>query len=83
MVCSHLAPTWSDTCTDHSDLAEGPSDIPFSDTYPIPKPLTKGDLEKLEDAFVAAIERCKKIGCMRVLIVGKGFFLIYTFKLTL
>ncbi|KAH8119859.1 FMN-linked oxidoreductase [Phellopilus nigrolimitatus] len=41
---------------------DGPSDIPFSDTYPTPRPLVEGSLKKIEDAFVAATERCKVLG---------------------
>ncbi|THH07353.1 hypothetical protein EW145_g3437 [Phellinidium pouzarii] len=41
---------------------DGPSDIPFSDLYPIPKPLTEEGLKTIEDGFVAAIKRCKIIG---------------------
>ncbi|KLO20688.1 NADH:flavin oxidoreductase 2 [Schizopora paradoxa] len=40
----------------------GPSTIPFADNYPKPKALSKSDLDGLDDAFLAAVERCKRIG---------------------
>ncbi|KAI0697546.1 FMN-linked oxidoreductase [Cytidiella melzeri] len=39
-----------------------PSNVPFADDYPLPKEMTKEDLDRVEQAFVAATERCKKIG---------------------
>lgn len=42
---------------------DGPSDIPFHDTFPTPRPLTEEGLKAIEDGFVAAIKRCKTIGC--------------------
>lgn len=40
-----------------------PSEIPFSDQYPKPKALDEEGFKKIDDAFVAAIERCRKVGC--------------------
>jgi len=41
-----------------------PSAIPFHErSYPHPKALTKAQILEIEDAFVAAVERCKAIGC--------------------
>ncbi|TDL28026.1 FMN-linked oxidoreductase [Rickenella mellea] len=40
----------------------GPSEIPFSDKYPAPKPLTNENMTLLGEKLVAAIERCKKAG---------------------
>jgi len=40
----------------------GPSDIPFSADYPKPIPITKDDIQRVEDAWIAAVERCKQIG---------------------
>ncbi|KAJ7925973.1 hypothetical protein B0H13DRAFT_2229550 [Mycena leptocephala] len=42
----------------------GPSAIPFSETYPHPKEMTEEDMQYVEDAFVAAVKRCKEIGCI-------------------
>lgn len=43
-----------------------PSAIPYSDTYPKPKELTKEGMKRIEDAFVAAVHRCKEAGCERI-----------------
>lgn len=45
-------------------LVIGPSDIPFAEDYPKPKAMTAEDLARVEQGFVDAVERCKKIGCM-------------------
>lgn len=39
------------------------SDIPFGDDYPVPKEMSNEEMDRVEAAFVAAVERCKKIGC--------------------
>jgi len=44
------------------DNVYGPSDIPFNNEYPKPIPMTKDDLQRVEDAFVTAVERCKRVG---------------------
>ncbi|KIJ66308.1 hypothetical protein HYDPIDRAFT_109302 [Hydnomerulius pinastri MD-312] len=44
------------------DNVYGPSEIPFSDTYPKPKAMTEDNIKYVEDAFLAAVERSKKIG---------------------
>ena len=43
-------------------IVYGPSDIPFSDDYPKPIAMTKEDIQRVEDAYIATVERCKKIG---------------------
>jgi 2,4-dienoyl-CoA reductase-like NADH-dependent reductase (Old Yellow Enzyme family) len=40
-----------------------PSEVPFSDTFPKTKALDEAGLKRIEEAFVAAIERCKQAGC--------------------
>ncbi|KAJ6520018.1 putative NADH:flavin oxidoreductase 2 [Mycena sanguinolenta] len=40
----------------------GPSAIPWSDTYPNPKAMTEEDMQYVEDAFAAAVKRCREIG---------------------
>lgn len=54
--------SWTQHVTER-DAVYGPSDIPFSDSFPIPKPLTDSDMERVDAAFVSSLERCKKIGC--------------------
>ena len=44
-------------------LVHAASNIPFNDVYPKPKALTVDELQALDDSFLAAIERCKTIGC--------------------
>ncbi|KDQ63292.1 hypothetical protein JAAARDRAFT_29310 [Jaapia argillacea MUCL 33604] len=44
------------------DQVYGPSEIPFASDYPKPKAMTEEDIQYVEDAFVSAVERCKKIG---------------------
>ena len=45
------------------DSVFGPSTVPFTDNYPRPKELTLEQLDTMEDAYVAAVKRCKSIGC--------------------
>ena len=40
----------------------GPSDKPFSDGWPVPKPLDRADMDAIRDAFVAAAGRARKAG---------------------
>ncbi|KAJ6520227.1 NADH:flavin oxidoreductase 2 [Mycena sanguinolenta] len=44
------------------DQVYAPSAIPWSDRYPNPKAMTEQDMQHVEDAFVAAVKRCKQIG---------------------
>lgn len=46
------------------DTVWAPSAIPFAPDYPNPKELTEEKLDYVEKAFLDAVERCKKIGCM-------------------
>jgi len=39
-----------------------PSAIPFAKGYAMPKAMTEGDMQYVEDAYVASVERCKKAG---------------------
>ncbi|KAJ7110022.1 hypothetical protein C8R44DRAFT_801208 [Mycena epipterygia] len=57
----------------------GPSAIPFSETYPHPKALTEEDIKYVEDAFVAATERCKQIGFDFIEIHGAHGYLLHEF----
>jgi len=40
----------------------GPTGLPFAEGYPKPIPMTKEEIRRVEDAFLAAVERCKRIG---------------------
>ncbi|KAN0100298.1 hypothetical protein V8E55_000282 [Tylopilus felleus] len=44
------------------DDVYGPSAVPFSDSHAHPKPMSESDITRVEDAFVAAVDRCKKVG---------------------
>ncbi|KZV66514.1 NADH:flavin oxidoreductase 2 [Peniophora sp. CONT] len=44
------------------DKVMGPTDAKWADDFHTPKAMTDEDLQTVEDAFVAAIERCKTIG---------------------
>lgn len=54
---------WINPVADSSDIVIGPSTIEFSEGYPHPKAMTAEDIDRVDAAFVAAAERCKKIGC--------------------
>ncbi|KAJ7751311.1 hypothetical protein DFH07DRAFT_826841 [Mycena maculata] len=56
-----------------------PSAIPFSKTYPHPKAMTEEDMKYVEDAFVAAVERCKQIGFDFIEVHGAHGYLIHEF----
>ncbi|KAJ7492431.1 NADH:flavin oxidoreductase 2 [Mycena latifolia] len=56
-----------------------PSAIPFSDTYPHPKAMTEEDIKYVEDAFVAATERCKKLGFDFIEVHGAHGYLLHEF----
>ncbi|KAF8871039.1 FMN-linked oxidoreductase [Mucidula mucida] len=40
----------------------GPCDLRFNEEHNLPKEMTVDDMSRVEDAYVAAIQRCKKIG---------------------
>ncbi|EJT99788.1 NADH:flavin oxidoreductase 1 [Dacryopinax primogenitus] len=61
------------------DYVVGPSDIPFNDVYPKPKPLTKEGIENVVNAFAAATERCKKVGFDFIEVHGAHGYLISSF----
>ena len=48
---------------DFGVLVVSASEIPYSDQYPKPRPLTADELLQLDDAFLSTIERCKKLDC--------------------
>ncbi|KAF9786184.1 FMN-linked oxidoreductase [Thelephora terrestris] len=44
------------------DNVYGPTDIPFAEDYPKPIPMTGEEIRRVEDAYLAAVERCKQAG---------------------
>ncbi|KAF9225430.1 FMN-linked oxidoreductase [Gyrodon lividus] len=61
------------------DTVYSPSDIPFSDTYPKPVAMTETNIKHVEDAFITAVERCKKVGFDFVEVHGAHGYLIHEF----
>jgi len=62
MVCGY-PPFCNQILVDLFDrIVYGPSDIPFSDDYAKPIAMTKEDIQRVEDAYIATVERCKQIG---------------------
>ncbi|CUA70953.1 Putative NADPH dehydrogenase C23G7,10c [Rhizoctonia solani] len=57
----------------------GPSDVPFANNYPIPKPLSVDEIKSIVQAYVDAAERCKKIGFDFIEIHGAHGYLIHSF----
>lgn len=57
----------------------GPSTIPFADTYATPRALTVEGIKDLIQAYVDAVERCKKIGFDFIEIHGAHGYLIHSF----
>jgi 2,4-dienoyl-CoA reductase-like NADH-dependent reductase (Old Yellow Enzyme family) len=55
----------------------GPSAIPFSDKFPMPREMTEEEFKRVEDAFIAATERCKVAGFDFIEIHGAHGYLIH------
>ncbi|KAF8665430.1 hypothetical protein AX16_000449 [Volvariella volvacea WC 439] len=73
---SHVALTQEDGWPDN---VVGPSDLPFADTYPHPRALTEEDLDKLQEAFLHAIDRCKEIEFDFIEIHSAHGYLLHSF----
>jgi 2,4-dienoyl-CoA reductase-like NADH-dependent reductase (Old Yellow Enzyme family) len=76
MVCGYLR-SQGEVLTNR--IVYGPSDVPFDDGYAKPIPMTKDDLQKVEDAFIAAIERCKQAGFDFIELHGAHGYLVSSF----
>ncbi|KAH8099257.1 hypothetical protein BXZ70DRAFT_287648 [Cristinia sonorae] len=61
------------------DNVWGPTEIPYSDTYPRPKAMTEKEMLYVEEAFISAIERCKKAGFDFVEIHAAHGYLVHQF----
>ncbi|KAF8445571.1 NADH:flavin oxidoreductase 2 [Boletus edulis BED1] len=61
------------------DDVYGPTSVPFSDLYPLPKPMSGSDLIHVEDAFVSAVDRCKKVGFDFVEVHAAHGYLLHEF----
>ncbi|EJD49499.1 NADH:flavin oxidoreductase/NADH oxidase [Auricularia subglabra TFB-10046 SS5] len=61
------------------EVVVGPSAIPWSHRYVTPKELTVEGIKKVEDAFDAAIQRCKTIGFDFIEIHAAHGYLMHSF----
>ncbi|KAL0951519.1 hypothetical protein HGRIS_008204 [Hohenbuehelia grisea] len=61
------------------DEVYAPSDIPFNTDHPFPKEMSEEHLQYVEDAFVAAVERCKQIGFDFIELHGAHGYLLHSF----
>ncbi|KAI0347763.1 FMN-linked oxidoreductase [Trametopsis cervina] len=61
------------------DDVVAPSKITFSKGYPVPKEMSKEDLDSVVKAFVAATERCKQIGFDFIELHGAHGYLMHEF----
>ncbi|THH33155.1 hypothetical protein EUX98_g1062 [Antrodiella citrinella] len=61
------------------DNVWGPSAIPYSDSYPTPKAVTEKEMLYIEEAFLSAIERCKKAGFDFIEIHAAHGYLLHQF----
>ncbi|KAK7058374.1 hypothetical protein VNI00_002008 [Paramarasmius palmivorus] len=61
------------------DEVVGPTTTAWSENFPQPKELTKEELEKLDEAFIAAVKRCEQAGFDFIEIHGAHGYLISSF----
>ncbi|KIP10149.1 hypothetical protein PHLGIDRAFT_28664 [Phlebiopsis gigantea 11061_1 CR5-6] len=61
------------------DDVTGPSAIPFADDYPQPRAMDDKDIAQVEEAFHAAVERCKQIGFDFIEIHAAHGYLLHNF----
>jgi len=57
----------------------GPSDIPFDTTHVVPKPMTLENIKEVEEAYAAAVRRCKTIGFDHIELHMAHGYLIHSF----
>jgi 2,4-dienoyl-CoA reductase-like NADH-dependent reductase (Old Yellow Enzyme family) len=57
----------------------GPSDVPFSETYPKPRAMTRADMEAVRDAFVATARRALTAGFRVIELHGAHGYLLHSF----
>ncbi|KAL4970950.1 NADH:flavin oxidoreductase/NADH oxidase [Aspergillus stella-maris] len=61
------------------DRVKGPSNIPFTDRFPVPKEMTKKDIEDLKVSWVAAVKRAVSAGADFVEIHNAHGYLLSSF----
>jgi 2,4-dienoyl-CoA reductase-like NADH-dependent reductase (Old Yellow Enzyme family) len=57
----------------------GPSDLPFSETYPKPRPMTRADMDDVRDAFVATTRRAIAAGFKVIELHAAHGYLLHSF----
>ncbi|KAL4873055.1 hypothetical protein BDV12DRAFT_182678 [Aspergillus spectabilis] len=79
-------PPWlsfGDTATEKvggwPDRVKGPSDVPFASRFPVPKQMTKDDIENLKASWVAAVKRAVRAGADFVEIHNAHGYLLMSF----
>lgn len=61
------------------DKVKGPSNVPFSDRFPVPKAMTKADIEAFKANWVAAVKRAVRAGADFVEIHNAHGYLLMSF----
>ncbi|RJE20186.1 hypothetical protein PHISCL_07484 [Aspergillus sclerotialis] len=61
------------------DNVKGPSNVPFSDRFPVPKEMTKSDIEAFKANWVAAVKRAVKAGVDFIEIHNAHGYLLMSF----
>ncbi|KAH9944246.1 FMN-linked oxidoreductase [Epithele typhae] len=81
MAHTRIAPNYIALLEDGgwADRVAAPSPIPFSDVYPTPYELPEAEIKQIEQAFLDAVERCKKIGYDFIEIHGAHGYLQHEF----
>ncbi|KAF7793383.1 hypothetical protein EIP86_004495 [Pleurotus ostreatoroseus] len=78
---THRASIWTASKEENGwpDAVVAPSAVAYSEDYPSPKEMSETDIEQLEEAFLAAVERCKKVGFDFIEIHGAHGYLFHEF----
>ena len=61
------------------DNVKGPSNVPFTDRFPVPKEMTKSDIEAFKANWVAAVKRAVKAGVDFIEIHNAHGYLLMSF----
>ncbi|KAH8820641.1 hypothetical protein F5884DRAFT_56983 [Xylogone sp. PMI_703] len=76
-ISGHMAA--SDDIGGWLDNVWAPSAVPFSETFPKPKEMTKAQIQELKDAWVAAVKRAVKAGFDAIEIHNAHGYLLHEF----
>ncbi|KAL2870450.1 NADH:flavin oxidoreductase/NADH oxidase [Aspergillus lucknowensis] len=61
------------------DRVKGPSDVPFASRFPVPKAMTKQDIENFKASWVAAVKRAVRAGADFIEIHNAHGYLLMSF----